>query len=95
MVGVRVAANFAHWAKKSAANTSANDRPDISLMSAPAANAFSLPVITIAPIPGSLSNSAAAVVTSFITSVLSALSAFGRFNVMVPTRSSRVTRIVS
>ena len=64
-------------------------------MSAPAANAFSLPVMTMAPIPGSLSNSAAAVVTSCITWLLSALSAFGRFSVMVPTRSSRSTRMVS
>jgi hypothetical protein len=67
MVGVRVAANLAHCANKSAANTSANDRLDISLMSAPAAKAFSLPVTTIAPMPRSSSNSAAAVVTSFIT----------------------------
>ena len=95
MVGVRVAANLAHAAKKSEENTSANDSSAISLMSAPAANAFSLPVMMIAPMPASLSNSAAAVVTSFITWLLSALSAFGRFSVMVPTRSSRVTRMVS
>ena len=95
MVGVRVAANLPHGAKKSAAKTSANDSSAISLMSAPAANAFSLPVMMIAPIPGSLSNSAAAVVTSFITWLLSALSALGRFSVMVPTRSSRSTRMVS
>ena len=44
-VGVRVAANLAHGAKKSTAKTSANDSSDISLMSAPAANAFSLPVM--------------------------------------------------
>ena len=44
MVGVRVAANLPHAAKKSEENTSANERSAISLMSAPAANAFSLPV---------------------------------------------------
>ena len=64
-------------------------------MSAPAANAFAEPVMMIAPMPGSLSNSAAAVVTSSITWLLSALSAFGRFRVMVPTRSSCSTRMVS
>ena len=64
-------------------------------MSAPAANAFSEPVMMIAPMPGSVSNSAAAVVTSSITWLLSALSAFGRLSVMMPTRSSRSTRIVS
>ena len=95
MVGVRVAANLPHAAKKSAAKTSANDRFAISLMSAPAANAFSLPVRMIAPMPASSSSSAAAVVTSLITWVLSALRAFGRFSVMVATRPSRVTRIVS
>ena len=49
----------------------------------------------VAPMPGSLSNSAAAAVTSSITWPLSALSALGRFSVMVPTRSSRATRMVS
>ena len=95
MVGVRVAANLPHAAKKSEENTSANESSAISLMSAPAANAFSLPVMTIAPMPVSSSNSAAAVMTSFITWVLRAFSAFGRFSVIVPTRSSRVTRMVS
>ena len=64
-------------------------------MSAPAANAFSEPVMMIAPMSGSLSSSAAAVVTSAITWLLSALSAFGRFSVIVPTRPSRSTRMVS
>jgi hypothetical protein len=64
-------------------------------MSAPAANAFSDPVMTIAPIPDSASNSAAAVVNSVITCPLSALSAFGRFSVIVATRPSRSTRLVS
>lgn len=64
-------------------------------MSAPAANALALPVMTIAPIPGSASNSAAAAVTSRITWLLRAFSAWGLFNVMVATRSSRSTRMVS
>lgn len=64
-------------------------------MSAPAANALADPVMMIAPMPGSASKSVAAVVTSFITWVLSALSALGRFRVMMPTRSSRSTRMVS
>ena len=63
-------------------------------MSAPAANAFADPVMMMAPMPGSASNSAAAVVTSTITSLLRALSASGRFNVMVPTRSDRLTTMV-
>ena len=67
MVGVRTAANFDHGAKKSAANTSANDSSAISLMSAPAAKAFSFPVTMMAPMPASASSSAAAVVTSAIT----------------------------
>ena len=49
----------------------------------------------MAPIPGSASNSAAAAVTSSITWLLRALSACGRFSVMVPTRSDRLTRMVS
>jgi integrase/recombinase XerC len=56
----------------SARNTSANDRSasaGLYLMSAPAANAFSDPMMTITPIKGSESNSAAAVVTSVITSL--------------------------
>jgi hypothetical protein len=64
-------------------------------MSAPAANAFAEPVMMIAPIPGSLSNSVAALVTSIITWLLSALRALGRFSVMIPTRWSRSTRMVS
>ena len=95
MVGVRVAANLPQSAKKSEVNTSAKDSPAISLMSAPAAKAFPLPVMTMAPIPSSASNSAAAVVTSTITRELSALRASGRFSVIVPTRPSRVTRMVS
>ena len=92
---MRTAASLPQAAKKSASNTSENDSEAISLMSAPAANALALPVTMMAPMPGSASNSAAAVVTSFITWVLSALSACGRFSVMMPTRSSRSTRMVS
>ena len=64
-------------------------------MSAPAANALAEPVMMMAPMPESASNSAAAAVTSAITWLLRALSASGRFSVMVPTRSARLTRMVS
>ncbi len=64
-------------------------------MSAPAANAFSEPVITRQPISGSRSNAVAAATTSFISVVLSAFSASGRLSVISPTRPLRSTRIVS
>ncbi|CFS51121.1 Uncharacterised protein [Mycobacterium tuberculosis] len=73
-------------AKKSAVNASANVRSAISLMSAPAANALAEPVMMIAPMSGSSSSSVAALVTSFITWLLSAFSAWGRFSVIMPTR---------
>ncbi len=95
IVGVRTSASLPQGAKKSAPKASANVSPAISLMSAPAANALAEPVMMIAPMPGSSSKSAAALVTSFITWVFSALRAFGRFSVMMPTRSSRSTRMVS
>lgn len=56
-------------------------------MSAPAANAFSEPVMTMEPIPSSASNSATAVATSRIMSLFSALSALGRCSVIRATRS--------
>ncbi|COX90142.1 Uncharacterised protein [Mycobacterium tuberculosis] len=55
-------------------------------MSAPAANALAEPVMMIAPMSGSSSSSVAALVTSFITWLLSAFSAWGRFSVIMPTR---------
>ncbi|CFR82467.1 Uncharacterised protein [Mycobacterium tuberculosis] len=86
IVGVRTAASLPQVAKKSAVNASANVRSAISLMSAPAANALAEPVMMIAPMSGSSSSSVAALVTSFITWLLSAFSAWGRFSVIMPTR---------
>uniref|UniRef100_A0A2M4DGC9 Uncharacterized protein n=1 Tax=Anopheles darlingi TaxID=43151 RepID=A0A2M4DGC9_ANODA len=54
----------------------------ISLMSAPAANAFSLPVITIAPIESSASYRSSASLISATSPLHSAFSAFGRFSVI-------------
>ncbi|CNJ08950.1 Uncharacterised protein [Mycobacterium tuberculosis] len=67
IVGVRTAASLPHKAKKSASKASAKLSSDISLMSAPAAKARAEPVMMIAPMPGSLSSSVAALVTSFIS----------------------------
>ena len=57
----------------------------ISLMSAPAANAFSLPVSRMQPILSSDSRSSTAAAISRNTPNDSALSIFGRFSVMMPT----------
>jgi hypothetical protein len=64
-------------------------------MSTPAANAFSLPVMTMQPISGSASKPSSARLSSLIRSALSALSACGRLSVMSPTLPSVVTMIVS
>ncbi len=64
-------------------------------MSAPAANAFSLPVITMQPMPSSASNAASACPSSFISASLRALSCFGRFSVTRPTRPRVSTRMLS
>src|SRR6266480_586034 len=55
-------------------------------MSAPAANALSLPVITIAPTPASASNSSSALPSSCMSCGLSAFSCLGRSSVIRPTR---------
>src|SRR5438309_9913004 len=55
-------------------------------MSAPAANALSLPVITIAPTPASASKSSSALPSSCMSCGLSAFSCLGRSSVMRPTR---------
>src|SRR5688500_7711235 len=55
-------------------------------MSAPAANAFSLPVMTMAPMPSSASKVLSATPSSCMSCGLSALSCFGRFSVIRPTR---------
>src|ERR1700693_376964 len=63
-------------------------------MSAPAANALSLPVSTIAPIAGSASRSSNAAPSSAISPGFSAFSACGRFSVTIPTAPRRSTRML-
>ena len=65
------------------------------VMSAPAAKAFSLPVMTTAPTDWSASKISRAPTTSSMTVWLRALSAFGRFSVIVATPSATEVRIVS
>jgi len=67
----------------------------ISSISAPAANARGLPVITMAPMLSSTSKVFRALTTSRDMRTFSALSDFGRFSVMRPTRSRRSTMMVS
>ena len=67
----------------------------ISLMSAPAAKAFSEPVNTIAPIAASASNAANAAPSSRTSGVDSALRTFGRFSVISPTDSRVSTMMFS
>jgi hypothetical protein len=62
-------------------------------MSAPAAKAFWLPVMKIAPMPRSLSNAASASASSTARSSLSAFSTCGRLMRIRPTRSRRSTTI--
>ncbi|KAH9420989.1 hypothetical protein DERP_001429 [Dermatophagoides pteronyssinus] len=65
--------------------TSSNFLSTISLISAPAANAFSEPVNTIAAILLSFSNCCIASTTSSMRPPQRAFNAFGRFNVTRPT----------
>ena len=65
------------------------------LLSAPAANAFSEPVRTMAPISESASNASSANPSSATSASQSALRAFGRLRVMRPTRPFRETRMFS
>ena len=69
--------------------------PDISLMSAPAANAFSEPVMITQPILSSASKASSAAVMSSLTCAFSALSACGRFRRTMPTLPLVSTRMVS
>ena len=62
-------------------------------MSAPAAKAFSLPVRTMQPMPGSASNASSAAPSSSISVSLRALSCFGRFRVIRPVRRSPSPRV--
>ena len=68
---------------------------DISLMSAPAANAFSEPVRITQPMLSSASNASIAAVSSALTLALSALSACGRLRRMMPTLPLVSTMMVS
>ena len=72
-------------AAKSLENMSMKVFGCISLMSAPAAKAFSLPVSRMQPISSSASRSSTAAAISRNTPNDSALSIFGRFSVMMPT----------
>ena len=67
----------------------------ISLMSAPAAKAFSLPVTTMHPIASSASRSSTAAAISPNTPNDSALSIFGRLSLMMPTAPWRSTMMCS
>ena len=64
-------------------------------MSTPAANAFSLPVMTMQPIEGSASKDSSARLTSLMSSVLRAFSACGRLSWISPTLPLVETRMVS
>ena len=64
-------------------------------MSAPAAKAFSEPVMTMQPMAGSASNSSTPATISRIACQFSAFSACGRLSVMSATRPSVSVRIVS
>src|SRR2546426_6421837 len=55
-------------------------------MSAPAAKAFSFPVMTMAPTPSSASKACSAAPSSCMSCGLSAFSCFGRLSVTTPTR---------
>src|SRR5213595_1717145 len=86
MVGLRqLATRSPPMAVKSLENMSMKLFGCISLMSAPAANAFSLPVTRMQPILSSASRSSTAAAISPNTPNDKALSIFGRFSVMMPT----------
>src|SRR4030088_3531128 len=86
MVGLRqLATRSPPIAVKSLENMSMKVFGCISLMSAPAAKAFSPPASTMHPIPSSASRSSTAAAISLNTPKDSALSSFGRFSVMMPT----------
>jgi hypothetical protein len=62
-------------------------------MSAPAANAFSLPVTTMQPMPSSASKASRAAPSSSISASFSALSCLGRFSVIRPVRCGPSPRV--
>src|SRR5882757_9589568 len=86
MVGLRqLATRSPPMAVKSLENMSMKIFGCISLMSAPAANAFSPPASRMQPILSSASRSSIAAAISLNTPNDSALSIFGRFSVIMPT----------
>src|SRR4029077_13254651 len=86
MVGLwQLATRSPPIAVKSLENMSIKPFGCISLMSAPAAKAFSLPVIRMHPMPSSASRTSTAAAISRNTPNDSALSIFGRFSVIMPT----------
>ena len=96
MIGLRHCASRSQpLVMKSLVNTSMKSRSFISLMSAPAAKARSLPVTTMAPILASASRSFSACSSSAINWAHSAFSALGRLRVIRPTRSRFSSRMVS
>ena len=95
MTGLRTFVSRSQPANQSARYAVAKSRSAISLMSAPAAKAFSLPVMMIARTASSASKAVAASVMSVSTWRLSALRAFGRSIVIVATPSAVFVRIVA
>ena len=93
--GLRVAVTRSQPAKKLPPYMSAKPCACISLMSAPAANAFSLPVRTRQRWPGSASYAAKAWIRSARIWLFSAFSACGRLSVISVTASRCSTRMVS
>src|SRR5215475_9767966 len=86
MVGLRhLATRSAPMAMKSLENMSMKPFGCISLMSAPAAKALSLPVSTMQPIPSSASRSSMAEEISRNTPKDSAFNIFGRLSLRIPT----------
>ena len=93
--GLRVAVIRSYPAKKFAPYISANDWLCISLISAPAANAFSLPVKTAHRWLASAAYAANAAIKSASIWLLSAFNACGRFSVINVTAPRVSVRIVS
>ena len=85
MIGLRTLSKCVHPAKWRAVNMSIALLSTISEMSAPAANAFSFPVTTIAPMASSASKPASASPSSSISTRLSAFSTLGRSSTTRPT----------
>src|SRR5699024_11766808 len=82
MIGLRTSVSRDQPANQSALYAVAKSRFDISLMSAPAAKALSLPVMMIALTSSSASNAAAASVMSVSNCRLREMSAFGLYMVI-------------